>query len=122
MLLPTAPELVLGSSVLAAAALLGWYVWRRRQGSLLLAGYSPAQTPQSNLTSPYAQTLQARDNIGMVQEHRSHYQPDTMNQGMVMETSLPQQVLLSNADTSLESIMRQAQMGLFALPNKEEYS
>ncbi len=122
-LLPTAPELVIGSSVLAAAALLGWYVWRRRQGNLLSAAYPLAQTPQSNIASPmpYDQTIQARGTIPIVQEQRPRYQPDIMNE-MVPETPVPLQALMSNADMSLETIMRQAQMGLFALPNQEEYS
>ena len=120
MLLPTTPELAIGSSVLGAAALLGWYVWRRRQGSVL--PYSLAQTAQSNIASSYDQPIQARANMGMVQERGARYQPEPGNQGMIPETPLPQQALLSNADMSLETIMRQAQMGLFALPNKEEYS
>ncbi len=120
-LLPTAPELVIGSSVLAAAALLGWYVWRRKQENLLLAGYPLAQTSQSNIASPYDQTMQARGTMGMVQEQGQHYQPGIMNE-MVPETPVPLQALMSNADMSLETIMRQAQMGLFALPNQEEYS
>ena len=119
MLLPTAPELAIGSSILGAAALMGWYLWRRRQGNLLTAGY-----PQAHIASsmPYAQTMQASSTIGMVQEQGQHYQPNTMNQGMVPETPVPLQVLMNNADTSLEAIMRQAHIGLFALPNQEEYS
>ena len=122
-LLPTAPELAIGSSVLAAAALLGWYIWRRRQENLLPAAYPLAQTPQSNIASPmpYDQTIQARGTIPIVQEQRPRYQPDIMNE-MVPETPVPLQALMSNADMSLETIMRQAQMGLFALPNREEYS
>ncbi len=118
MLLPSVPELAIGSSVLGAAALLGWYVWRRRQESLLTAGYPLAQTAQANISSSYNQTIQARTTLGMVQEHGSRYQPETT----APETPPPLQVLMSNADTSLETIMRQAQVGLFALPNKEEYS
>jgi len=140
MLLPTAPELAIGSSVLAAAALLGWYIWRRRQGSMVPAGYA-ARTPQLNIAStmPYAQTGQVMGNMGMMQEQGQYYQPETMNQGRVPETPLPQhmnqinqrmvpetplppQSLMNTTDTSLETIMRQAQMGLFALPNQEEYS
>ncbi len=114
MLLPTAPELAIGSSVLGAATLLGWYVWRRRQGSLL--PYPLAQTAQPNIASSYDQPIQARANMGMVQESGVRYQPEPGNQGIIPETPLPQQ------DMSLETIMRQAQLGLFALPNKEEYS
>jgi len=87
---------------------------------VLTAGYPLAQTSQSNILSSYDQTIQAKANVGMVQEHGVRYQLETMNQGMVPETPPPLQVLMSNA--SLENIMRQAQVGLFALPNKEEYS
>jgi hypothetical protein len=122
MLLPTAPEIAIASSVLGAAALLGWYVWRRKQGSPSAVGYPLAQTPQVNIASPYAQTTQMNGNMGMVQEHGLRYQQGSINQGMVSETPHSQQTPINTTDTSLEAIMRQAQIGLFALPNKEEYS
>jgi len=115
ILLPSVPEIAIGSSVVGAATLMGWYVWRRRQGGLLSAEHT-AQSLQSSM--PYAQPTQTGGGIGTVRENGSHYQ-----QGwMVPETPLSQHIPMGDADTSLETIMRQAQMGLFALPNKEEYS
>ena len=118
MLLPTTPEIAIGSSVLGAAGLLGWYVWRRRQGGLSDSIDPLAQILQPNMS--YAQPTLAGSSIGMVQEHEAYYQAD--HGGMQPEVPHSQQVFMSNADVSLESIMRQAQLGLFALPNKEEYS
>ncbi len=118
MLMPTTPEIAIGSSVLGAAALLGWYVWRRRQGGLSDNINPIAQTFQSNMT--YAQPTLATNSVGMVQEQGAYYQAG--NGWLQPEASPTPQVLISNADASLEAIMRQAQLGLFALPNKEEYS
>ncbi|GAC1566113.1 MAG: hypothetical protein NVS2B2_38430 [Ktedonobacteraceae bacterium] len=126
MLMPTAPEIAIGSSVLGVAALLGWFFWRRRQSGVLSADsdYLLAQSSQASTSSsmPYTQITQAGENIGMAHENGLGYQQSSANQGMVSDSPLSPQVLWSNADASLETIMRQAQMGLFALPNKEEYS
>ena len=115
MLLPTVPEeIALGSSLAGAAALVGWYIWRRKQGSLLATQYI------SQASVPYAQTAYAGDNIGGVSENGPNYSPDIANQEMFPKTQYALDTMLP--DDSLEAIMRQARVGLFALPNKEEYS
>lgn len=126
LILPTVPEIALGSSILGAGALLAWFLWRRKHGELLPAnGYSASQGEMAHSSAssgmPYAQATLAVGNIGgMLRESRSSYREDAIQQGMVYSTEpmFPQQADAS----SLETIMRQAHEGLFALPDKEEYS
>ena len=121
LLLPSIPELAIGSSVLGAAAVVGWFVWRRRQG---LSSTGLAQTQPAYNSSQVAQAAFAAGNAGMVRENRAFYQEGTTAQALthMPETPLPHQAIMDTLEPSLETIMRQARTGLFALPDKEVYS
>ncbi len=125
MFIPSAPAIFIGTSVLGAAALIGWYVWRRRQDSLLLANYSSVGGMQQFDTPaplPYVLPVSGNSSIGMVGANEPIYQTSMASQETLPATPLSSQSLLADADMSLEAIIQQAQQGLFALPNKEEYS
>ena len=127
LLLPTMPEIAIGSSVLGAAAVVGWFVWRRKQGALVSSTEYPlAQTLPAYDSSQlsYAQTVYAAGATGMVRENRSFYQEGSTALAMthMPETPPPHQAVMDTLEPSLETIMRQAQTGLFALPDKEVYS
>lgn len=88
---------------------------------MLLAGQVAVQDAQFNAPLAYAQTPMTQG--GVMQESGPSYQiSHTGIQDMLPETPPPQQAVPVGMDMSLEAIMRQAQMGLFALPGKEEYS
>ena len=123
---PTMPEITFGSSVLGALAIVGGVVWRRRKETPMPSAENQlAQTQAAfgGASIAYAQTAYPVGSAGIVREDRASYQEDTTARGMerLPETPLPHQAIMDSLEPSLETIMEQAQMGLFALPDKDLY-
>ncbi|GAC1392720.1 MAG: hypothetical protein NVSMB38_17250 [Ktedonobacteraceae bacterium] len=94
--------------------------------AMIPAQREPAIVNQASDASlmPYAQVPQAVSHAGMVRETKPHYQEVKIKQEMarMRETPIPPQETMNSMDPLLENAMRQAQVGLFAIPGKEEHS
>lgn len=115
-------------------AIFGYQTEPPSEGLMMLPAYSvpPAMMRDMQRDSGMAapsndslmQTMRMGDSTEMVSEAGQWYQGEQENQEMVQlpVTPLPPQEMTHTIDSSLETVMRQAQMGLFALPDKEELS
>ncbi len=126
LLPPTMPEIAFGSSVLGAVTIVGGVVWRRRKETPMPSAENQlAQTQAAfgGASLAYAQTAYPAGSAGIVREDSASYQENTTARGMerLPETPLPHQAIMDSLEPSLETIMEQAQMGLFALPDKDLY-
>ena len=132
--LSTSAVLVVGALGLIATALLAGFAWRRRQEShaqqkkqsqqVVAPVYSAV--PNNDFVTNYAQYVQnassvveppaSPDDKPPAQENGVYEEP-----ARVPDTPIPPPGMVNNAvDPFLEAMMRQAQMGLFAVPGKEE--
>ncbi len=75
--------------------------------------------PYSTSHTQYAQPTQVAANQSLIREQKLSYQENSPTM-QVAETPILPQKTTSEADSLLESMMRQAQMGIFALPDKTE--
>lgn len=134
--LSTSAVLVVGALGLIATALLAGFAWRRRQENhaqqkkqrqqVIAPVYSAV--PNNDFVTNYAQYVQNASSVfesPASPDDRPHAQENGVYEepARVPGTPIPPPGVVNNAvDPFLEAMMRQAQMGLFAVPGKEESS